>query len=284
MGWAQRLTAKARYLLARSEQCAQLDYGTDVCVMAALHTPELSELLKLPWEWSDAMSFDQVGFYYEGLMRSGASSRSIVAAAAPRMGMVAASILSTKMIAKFRPRVLAMVGICGGVRGSCKIGDALVADPSWDWQMGKHDVKGFRVAPDHIGIATGVAERFKQLAADKKMLFDIHEDFPGTKPGDLPNILVGPVTCGSAVLGNSQLLNEIKASQHRKLLGVDMELYGMYTAVRDAPSPAPVAIGVKGVCDYADKVKGDDYQAYAAHVSARVFAAYLKSYGHVLTD
>jgi hypothetical protein len=58
----------------------------------------------------------------------------------------------------------------------------------------------------------------------------------------------------------------------------------MYTAVRDAPSPAPVAIGVKGVCDYADKVKGDDYQAYAAHVSARVFAAYLKSYGHVLTD
>jgi nucleoside phosphorylase len=248
-------------------------------VLAALNTPELNALLKLPWSWTDARSFDQVGFYYQGAVPHDGRSLSVVAAAAPRMGMVATAILSTKMIMKFRPRVLAMIGICGGVRGGCNIGDALVANPSWDWQMGKHTLKGFRIAPDQITIGTGIAEKFKQLAKTPSLLNRIFDEHDGDKPNAPPSIRVGPVTCGSAVLGDGKLINEIKTTQHRNLLGVDMELYGMYAAVRDSPPPAPVPIGIKSVCDYADKAKDDRYQAYAAHVSVRVLAAFLESFG-----
>ena len=278
-GWAERLTAKAKYLAARLEQKDDPPFGTDVCVIAALNTPELRALRELPWGWSRATSFDEVGFYHEGVFESGNRPRSVIAAAAPRMGMVAAAVLSTKMILKFRPRVLAMVGICAGVKGSCDFGDVLVADPSWDWQAGKHSPKGFSVAPDQIDIPTGIAERFKQLASQRRILFEIYEAFTGAKPPNVPNILVGPVTSGSAVLGNGQLIADIKKKQHGKLLGVEMELYGMYAAARDCPPPCPVAFGVKSVCDYADRSKSDEYQAYAAHVSARVFGAFCERYG-----
>jgi nucleoside phosphorylase len=256
-----------------------VEYGSDICVIAALDTPELMALLRLPWSWSDAISFDQVGFYYTGWTRSRGSQISIIAAAAPRMGMVATAILSVKMIAKFRPRVLAMVGICGGLKGKCKIGDALVASPTWDWQMGKHTARGFRIAPDQITVETGVAEEFKELARHDDVLTRIHSEFVGEKPDGIPSIHVGPVTCGSAVLGDGRLIGEIQSTQHRQLKGVDMELYGMYAAVRDSARPAPVALGVKAVCDYADQAKEDKYQAYAAHVSANVLAAYVGSYG-----
>jgi nucleoside phosphorylase/CheY-like chemotaxis protein len=278
-GWAQRLAAKARYLVARSEQTQGNEYATDVCVIAALNTPELSALLALPWSWSTAISFDQVGFYFSGSTNCGTSHISVIAASAPRMGMVSTAILSVKMIAKFRPRILAMVGICGGVKGSCKIGDALVASPSWDWQTGKHTIKGLRIAPDQIPIETGVAEQFKELARQEQILAHIRSDFVGDRPAEIPSIYVAPVTCGSAVLGDGRLISEIKTKQHRNLKGVDMELYGMYAAVRDSPRPAPVALGIKAVCDYADGAKDDRYQGYAAHVSARVFASYIAAYG-----
>jgi nucleoside phosphorylase/CheY-like chemotaxis protein len=278
-GWAERLTAKARYLAARSDQRDDPPFKTDVCVIAALNTPELRALRELPWGWSPATSFDKVGFYYEGVFESGNRPRSVIAAAAPRMGMVAAAVLSTKMILKFRQRVLVMVGICAGVKGSCGFGDVLVADPSWDWQTGKHGPKGFSVAPDQIDIPTGIAERFRQLGSETRILFDIYDAFSGAKPQNMPNILVGPVPSGSAVLGNGKLLADIKKTQHGKLLGVEMELYGMYAAARDCPPPSPVAFGVKSVCDFADHAKSDEYQAYAAHVSARVFGAFCERYG-----
>jgi len=277
-GWAERLIAKARYLAARSVQKNEPGYGSDVGLIAALHTPELQAVKALPWHWGEATTLDRVGFYHEGTFGSGGRSRSVIAAAAPRMGMVATAILTTKLILHFRPRILAMVGICAGVKSACDLGDVLVADPSWDWQTGKHGARDFRVAPDQIGIPTAVSERFKQLASDGTQMFQIHESYTGVKPKNIPRVFVGPVTCGSAVLGDAHLLREIREKQHRKLLGVEMELYGMYAAARDAGPPAPTTFGLKSVCDFADRAKNDGYQEYAAHVSARAFAAFCERY------
>ena len=121
-------------------------------------------------------------------------------------------------------------------------------------------------------------ERFVQLAKDKQLWFDIHSSYGGSKPNSLPTARVGPVTSGSAVLTDERLLNKIKEEHHRKLRGVDMELYGMYTASRDSSPPNPITFGMKSVCDYSDSNKSDRYQSYAAHVSARALAAFRERY------
>jgi nucleoside phosphorylase len=281
--WVDRLQAKVKYIVSRVSQRDRIHFANDVCVIAALNTPELTAVKSMDWGWSAANSLDEVGYYYEGRFTSGGKSRTVVAAAAPRMGMVATAILTMKMILTFRPRLLAMVGVCAGLKGICEIGDILVGDPVWDWQMGKHSNGTFYVAPDHIDIPTAVAERFVQLGADKQLWFEAWNSYAGHKPRNIPLIKVGPVTSGSAVLADQRILTEIKL-QHRKLLGVEMELYGMYAAARDCSLPTPITFGIKSVCDYADDMKGDEFQAYAAAMSVRGLVAFCERYGADFVD
>ncbi len=275
--WIERLKAKTRFVIARSQQKESARFETEVCVITALQQPEFKALRSLSWNWEGPTSLDEVGYYYEGTFISGRQPQRVVAAAAPRMGMVAAAVLTTKMISKFRPRLLAMTGICGGVKGKCEIGDVLVADPAWDWQMGKFDRGGFKFAPDQIDIATPIAERFALLADDEQLRFEIHRDFQGSKPNNLPQLRLGPVASGSSILAESSQITKLTA-QHRKLLGVEMELYGVYTAARDSSPPLPMAFGIKGVSDFADSKKNDDFQAYAAYVATRAFATFCERY------
>lgn len=275
--WQERLRAKAEFIIARCKQIEPIRYQSDLAVLSALHTPELSAIRSIQWEWTGPQSLDEVGYFYEGAILAGGEARRVVAAAAPRMGMVATAILASKIIGRFRPRLLAMAGICAGLKDQCAIGDVLVADPAWDWQMGKYAKGQFYLAPDQIDIPTAIAERFRMLASDQQLWFDIYNSYTGNKPQNLPSLKIGPVTSGSAVLADTRILSEIKR-QHRNLLGVEMELYGMYVAARDCSPPNPVAFGVKSVCDFADDKKNDDYQAYASHVSARCLAAFCERY------
>jgi nucleoside phosphorylase len=277
--WVERLKAKASYIRQRASQKDRIPFQSDLCVIAALNTPELSALKSLNWNWSSAQSIDEVNFYYEGRFDAGGASRTVVAGAAPRMGMVAAAILSLKMINQFRPRLLVMIGICAGLKDSCYIGDVLVGDPVWDWQMGKHVNGAFRIAPDQIDIPTAVSERFVQLGENKQLWFDAWNTYPGVKPNNIPVVRIGPITSGSAVLADERILSDIKDTQHRKLLGVEMELYGMYAAARDASPPIPVTFGLKAVSDYADDKKSDQFQAYASHMSVHALAAFCTQYG-----
>lgn len=275
-GWLERLRAKVSYVVARARQGAAGTYQTDICVVTALRSPELTELRKLPWEWKEPQSLDEVGFYYEGTFTSGSRSCSVVAAVAPRMGMVASALLGYKMATKFRPRYLAMVGICAGVKGRCDIGDVLVADPAWDWQTGKHEEE-FSFAPHQIDMDAQVREYFAQLSEKRELLFSIHDSYTGTKPTNVPKIRIGPVASGSAVLANADLVSQIQR-QHRHLLGIEMELYGVYSASRAVSAPGPVAFGIKSVADFADNTKSDKYQDYSAHVSAQTLALFCSRY------
>jgi nucleoside phosphorylase len=51
--------------------------------------------------------------------------------------VTAASVLSMKMINRFRPRYIVMVGIVAGIKGKGNYGDILVIDHSWDYGSGK---------------------------------------------------------------------------------------------------------------------------------------------------
>ena len=70
------------------------------------------------------------------------------------------------------------------------------------------------------------------------------------------------------VARKGQVLAALLKSQHRKLTGIDMETYGVYSAADEAPLPQPSVFALKSVCDFADERKNDDFQAYAAYTSA----------------
>ncbi len=166
--WAELLSAKVRHLL-RLQQigCQELDY--DLAIVAALKDPELDAVLELPWQWkTEDRAGDSTQYYVGSFKRLDGTIGKVVAARAPRMGMPATAILTAKIGFQFRPRFMAMVGICAGRKGQTNLGDIVVANPSWDYGSGKHaKVDGkdiFKPAPYPFPLTTrvrGLVERYE---------------------------------------------------------------------------------------------------------------------------
>ena len=278
-GWRDRLGARTRYLLRAAEESKSKSFGIDVAVVTAL-PHELQAVRELPWNWQRAESIDETSFCHEGSYSEGPLSFSAVAACAPRMGMVASALLASKIITTFRPRLLVMTGICAGVKKECAIGDVLLADPCWDYQSGKIKRTSVLISPDQIDVSLEVQQPMLQLSEDMSALKTIYDAYRGTKkPDKPPRILIGPVACGSAVLADRDTIKEIKDTQHRALIGVEMEQYGVYSAAKDAGLPRPRVMGIKAVVDYATGAKNSDFQPYGSYVSAQVLHLFLRRYG-----
>jgi nucleoside phosphorylase len=79
------------------------------------------------------------------------------------------------------------------------------------------------------------------------------------------------------------VVDEIKL-QHRSLLGIEMEAYGLFAAAASAEFPRPTPIAIKSVCDFADEDKSDEFQAYAAYTSARALGGFFERYMHEIGD
>jgi nucleoside phosphorylase/CheY-like chemotaxis protein len=282
VGWRERLKAKALYIEKSLAQAGR-SFETDLCVITALATPELDAVRSLPWNWTEPEAIDSVTFLYRGHYSSEGKEFSVVAAAAPRMGMVASATLTQKLIQQTRPRLVAMTGICAGMPGTCDLGDVLFADPSWDWQMGKYFQDELQGAPDQIAPPQEITQRVVLIQGDRPFFIDLLEKYPGDKPNQIPRLHIGPVASGSAVLADQATIDIIKR-QHRKAMGVDMELYGVYSAIRDCAGPKPRAFGLKSVCDFADHLKNDKYQKYASYMSARTLRKFAEQFTLQLTS
>lgn len=271
--WVTQIVNCVKYLVNSAKKAAEakVDYGTDLAIVCALEKPELEEVLRLPWNWDAARPLDDMTFVRDGYLEVGGRKITVAATFAPRMGMVSTALLSTNVINLLRPRLLAMCGICAGVRGKVDLGDVLLVDPSWDFQSGKRvkDNAGysFSIAPHHLPSPTPIRRHLEQIRSDRLFLSSMAADFNGAPR--IPAIHIGPVASGSAVLADGKIIEEIK-QQHRELIGVEMEVYGMYAAAASASQPQPRAFALKSVCDFADSDKADNAQRFAAYASARV--------------
>ncbi|RKG59857.1 response regulator [Corallococcus sp. AB011P] len=279
--WIRRLQSRVRHVLA-----AEAGRGAEVpaflshlAVVCALESPELESVLKIPWGWKQIRVPGDDTIYYQGKFEKDESEFVVHAAAAPRMGMSASAVLSTKMIASFRPKFIAMAGIAAGVRNRVKAGDVIVSDPSWDYGSGKWVLRdgknSFLAAPHQIALDTSLRHKFRRLADNHSLLGRIRESWPAERPEHVLSLRVGPLASGAAVLADKGTIEGV-VSQHRELLGVEMETYGVFSAASEAISPRPAPFSVKAVVDFADGEKDDRFQRYGAYVSAQVLRHFVE--------
>lgn len=279
--WINKIKNCVEYILKTIEDTPTTGYITDLAVICALEKPEFEELLKLPWNWSAAKPIDDNTFVRTGRFQVGPRSFSVVGCFPSRMGMIATALLSAKVISLLRPRLIAMCGICAGVKGKVQIGDVLLADPAWDFQSGKRlkneEGSTFAIAPHQLHVPVLIRSHVEQLRGDAAALGAMSENF-GSDFSGKTRIVVAPVASGSAVIADGTTIESIK-SQHRELSGVEMEIYGMYAAAASASHPQPKAFALKGVCDFANSDKNDQFQRYAAYASANVLRLLMERFG-----
>jgi nucleoside phosphorylase len=276
--WSEQLQRKAEYILLAKRSEPLPEHGAYLGLVAALSEPELSTLIEtVPWNWKQTQVPSDASCYWKGMFLAEGEEREVVAVAAPRMGMTAASIASMKLISAFQPRYLAVIGIAAGVAGQCKLGDVVVADPCWDWGSGKIKRGKFEQAPHQIGLDSFTRSKLARLSQDHEMLDSIRRQWTGSSIDHVLRLEIGPVASGASVLADEKVVQGIQL-QHRKTTAIDMEIYGVYASAQECTLPQPKVFSMKGICDYANPSKNDEYQRYAAFTSAQVLKVFAEKY------
>ncbi len=278
--WVSRIIKQVSHILDSARATVETDGTVDVCIITALYSPELTNVLKLPWNWEDPYRLDDSNLIHRGNLAINGRVFSVISTSARKMGMIAAGLTALKLINKFRPKLLIMPGICAGVRGRNRLGDVILASTVWNWQSGKmgaeHGSMGLSLDPHQLHAPDLALSQFEHLSQQQHIWNAIYAGFGGVKPDHILQAHIGPVATGQVVLSSAEVMKSIEA-QNRKLLGVEMECYGVYAATQWSDEPKPLTFAIKSVCDFGDQDKDDRYQDYAAYTSAMATAKLLEA-------
>jgi len=267
--WITCLSGKATLALKRASRS---NPKVDVAVVTALGS-ELDAVLLMDYGWVDyRVTGDPTLYHFGKIPLPNGESRSIVAASALRKGMAASAAIATKLVLNFEPSILAMTGICAGVKGKANLGDVVVGSPTWDWGSGKHAETDdgsnvFRLSPKQADLGIGIENMCDEISRCATFSARVRDgwrkDFP---PGTFA-CHVGPMASGASVIANESVALEI-ANQNRDLIAIEMEAFAVMVATEYSTTRPTVGIAIKSVCDYADSQKNDGWQPYAAYTSA----------------
>lgn len=287
--WEEKLAALITHALSNEQRQDQLNYKTDVCLITALRSPEYEALIASGIAWGESVFIDTTTYVRHGKLVSNGRELTIVIGCSLRMGATESALLAYKLIEEFRPRIIAMGGICAGYEPKVQYGDVIVGSPVWDYTSAKitRDEDGVvttTYSPDDIPIEVELQSRFEALNEDTELLAKIHADWKGDKPRAPLSVKVAPSATGPAVIADGSVFEDIRRHQNRGTLGLEMEAYGVYCAARMVSRPRPIAFSAKAVCDYGSFLKDDKFQKYAAYTSAQIIYQFLRRFGSELSE
>ena len=239
-------------------------YQTTAAILTAVEI-ETQSVHNLYAEWDKIIFPGDRQTYYRTEFSRENRTHKLITAQQDVMGMTSSALLCAKVIAHFRPEYIIMCGIAAGIgEGIDQIyGDILVPDVVWDYSTGKfvgaHESEmrfgdlGFLPRPKSIAVDESVLSVIRSIQLRDDNEFHVH---------------IGPMACGSAVVANNEFVSR------RVLPLFPMESYSVIYSAMNFSAPSPKAIILKGICDYANEEKSDQYQKFAAYNSSQ-FTKYL---------
>jgi nucleoside phosphorylase len=163
-----------------------------------------------------------------------------------------------------------MSGICAGFEGEVELGSLLVSDPTWEHQSGKWKGEDFKLSHYQEPLANNVRTILHQIIEEDPSCSEFRSDLSTLGTGLERAATIAPTVSGSAVIASTPKADEIK-EQHRKIGGLDMEVYGLYRAAA-LHADSVNCFAAKTVVDLANEAKGDDLHQDGAIFSARFVA------------
>jgi len=229
--------------------------------------------------------------YYTGFFREGEKELSVILSRTLHQGTSAASTLTTKIIWKYRPPFIAMIGHAAGNKRAfpnLKIGDVMIASTSIEYDQLVVTSKIIDSNPEYYE-----KENKHAIAADSTLVQKI-DDF-ANQEGIMNSIRMGypkyelffeklSGTPGKIITGNALVKNDEwfgkKADENVGTIGLDMEIHGFYYAVQNTIfKDKPLFIAIKSVSDfggssnsYTKEIKDHTVRVpYATYTSAAFF-------------
>ena len=196
----------------------------------------------------------------------------------PRYGPQEMTLHLSRVLEECQPRIAMMTGICAGDSQQVQLGDIVVAERTFTYDNGKftldeygrsvhlHDTMTYQLDANTL--------QFLRLFDNWKPLITCLEH-PLAVP-DQREIAchLKPMASGSAVRTDHPF-EDVRAPV-RGTVAIDME--GAAFGLVMSRHPLIPWLVVKGVCDYADRTKNDDYHDYAARASALYALSFIRAY------
>jgi nucleoside phosphorylase len=270
------------------EKHQKIDNSFDIAIITALIKPELEAVKKILKNLKPinkaAYSIKDTTIYSEAFLEGKSKDLKVVFASDDLMGMPAITSLATRIISSFKPKYIVILGIAAGIVGDNNIGDILVTEYSWDYGSGKRELVNkkevFRPYINQLKIDEGLRKMLLEYKSNSVLLNEIREGYP--QPEDnLLKLHIGPFSSGSAVIASDRFVDELKV-EYKKLIGFDMEVYGVFCASESFPEDIkPKVLAIKSVADFGTSKKNNPlkkhHQAYAAYTSAEFFRRFAKN-------
>jgi nucleoside phosphorylase len=205
---------------------------------------------------------------------------SVVVFSLEGMGNVQAGIATTQAITVWNPSQVILAGITAGIKEkdikweSRWLGDVIIADQILGYELGK--------------ISSGATKRRYQVLRPAFQLIEAARALPpekwahcakigrpdGSSSRVVPKVHYGVVASGEKIVADPSFSEEL-ISHWSQLAGIEMESYGTALAAYQAET-VPGMLMIKGICDWADSSKNDEWQEYAADISAAFLVALLR--------
>jgi len=277
--WKEQLKGILWMLIEKDEKFIQTrlnQYKYDIAIITAVDV-EFKAIMELEAEWKLEKVENDATTYYKGVFKTQEKELTVITASAPQMGMNAASVLTMKLIQNFRPKYVVMTGIaaCTRSRQTHGFGDILVANQSWDGGAGKitENDEGeahFLPSANYLPLDSDLVEKISSYKNNEKLFSKIRKNSRHSKTNTMLQLHIGPIASVAGVTENKAVIEELKKHQ-RKIIGLEMETYGVFYSANNCSNPKPKALSLKSICDFADINKNDSYQEYAAYTSAQFF-------------
>jgi adenosylhomocysteine nucleosidase len=163
----------------------------------------------------------------------------------------------------WNPAIFVIVGVGGAIYGKLRIGDVVVADRVFYYDLRRDAADGVHHRGEGWPAPAAITHAMNSF-------FDDYGEMPHlNSAGGQVRVFSGPIGSGDAVItdAHSQIRTYLR-TVNEKVLAVDMESGGLVQFCHEAPPPRPDWLVVRGISDHADHEKNEDQQPSAAYNAA----------------
>ncbi len=244
----------------------------DVLIITALPEERDAVLHQL-----EDFSPTQVGkspIYYTCTLPTNIGECKVAVTQLSQMGNVSASIHATKAIDEMDPKYVLMVGIAAGIKSRVNRGDVVVCSQVLYYEQAKQTSTGAEYRPISIN-ADPILLQTAQNYNDSNWCSLIVTKMPQFEGTDSPRVYFGPFAVGDKVVADQNFISSLM-KLHPKIIGIEMESYGVAEAAAEAYS-RPRFLAIRGISDFADEQKDDSFRQYASSAAAAYTVGFLQA-------
>jgi len=221
---------------------------------------------------------DNRTYYKTSILTERKWNYEIVITLLPRMGNLDSALATSDMLHLWKPRFILVIGIAAGMRKEeQEFGDVLIGESILYYEQSKTKEEGTEIRPRILIADPLLYDRALNFSLESKDWFTrIPEKMRLLRPeGYRPKAHFGPLASGEKIVASRSAAESLRM-HHPKLIGLEMESAGVASAALSSVEKIGF-LPIRGVSDFADADKNDDWHQYASSAAAAWAFGFLSS-------